>query len=132
VRWRWSVDLPEVERTAEVARAIDDVYAEFRGGDELTPPEILLVEAEPPHLLTWELELRGLRGARLSVELEPIDEGATRVTSRLRASVVGRLRFRRTELAESYAAVVTELLDRACASLDRTAEQAEPTGAPDG
>ena len=120
MRWRWSADLPPVERCAEVARPVDDVYAEFRREDDEPNAAVVLVRAEPPRLLEWELNMRGLRGARLTVAIEPIAGTAperTRVTSRLDARVVGRLSRRRDELAESYGAVVEGLLERTCAAL---------------
>ena len=134
MRLRWSGDLPAIERTAEVACPVEEVYAEFRREDEPNSA-VLLVRDEPPRLLEWELNMRGLRDARLQVTIEPV-EGAeparTRVTSRLEARVVGRLRRRRGELAESYGAVVESLLERTCAALDEPQNGEEPTPTADG
>jgi hypothetical protein len=130
VRWRWSSELPVVERRAQVGCPIDEVYAEFRG-DTMGPVEILLIEDEPPNLLVWELNMRGLRDARLRVEFEPDPGGGTRVSARLDARVVGRLRLQRARLAGAYADVVAGMLDRTCAALESPsgAESDETPGA---
>ena len=133
MRWRWSSDLPPVERSASVARPVDEVYAEFRGDAANPVVEILLIEDDPPRLLVWELNMRGLRDARLRVEFEPDPGGGTRVSARLEARVVGRLRLQRARLAGAYADVVAGMLDRTCAALESPgeAEPDEPPGSVD-
>lgn len=114
MRWRWSGELPTIERSAEVPLPADVVYAEFRGSDDLETSAIALVSEDPPHALVWTLDLRGLRDARLRIGLEPVATGVTRVTTTLDARLVGRLRLRRASLVRDYTAVLTAILDRAC------------------
>ena len=123
MRLRWSGTLPTIARSAEVALPAADVYAGFRDQGEPESTAIVLVADDPPRSLEWSLTLRGLRGARLRVELDPVGQAVTRVTTRLDARIVGRLRLRRSQLVHDYTIVLSAILDRALRRMSEPAAE---------